>query len=59
MELGVFLLTIASGFAGTLAMTLVMYMYAGLTKTNTKVVHILGLMVIHRMMSECLPRHFN
>lgn len=45
MELSTFLLTILSGFIGTLAMTIVMYLYANLTKKNTKVVHILGAMV--------------
>lgn len=45
MELSTFLLTIVSGFAGTIAMTSVMYIYASLTKMNTKVVHILGSLV--------------
>lgn len=45
MELSIFLLTILSGFAGTIAMTLVMYLYARLTETNTRVIHILGSMV--------------
>lgn len=35
MELGVFLLKIVSGFAGTFAKTKVMYLYSGLTKTHT------------------------
>lgn len=45
MELKIFLLTIVSGFAGTFAMTIVMYLYGSLTKKKTKVVHILGLMM--------------
>ncbi|WP_296622170.1 hypothetical protein [Marivirga sp.] len=45
MELNIFLLTIISGFVGTIAMTIVMYLYGNLTKKKTKVVHILGLMM--------------
>lgn len=45
MNFKVFLLTILSGFAGTIGMTAVMYLYASLAKKNTKVVHILGSMV--------------
>lgn len=45
MESSIFLLTIISGFAGTLAMTIIMYAYAYLIKKNTKVVHIFGAMV--------------
>lgn len=45
MALTNFLLTIASGFAGTIFMTVVMYLYGKLSKNDTKVVHILGAMV--------------
>lgn len=45
MNFGIFLITIASGFVGTLAMTIVMYLYANLTKKNTKVIHIFGSML--------------
>ncbi|MEX2485393.1 MAG: DUF6789 family protein [Brumimicrobium sp.] len=45
MELSIFLLTVLSGFAGTIAMTIVMYVYAHLAKKNTKVIHIFGSMV--------------
>lgn len=45
MALTNFLLTIASGIAGTVFMTAVMYLYAALTKNDTKVVHILGSMI--------------
>lgn len=49
MELDIFVLTIISGIAGTLVMTLSMYGYGSLTKSNTKVVHVLGLMVTGNM----------
>lgn len=45
MEFSIFILTIVSGFAGTFAMTIVMYAYAHLTNKNTKVVHIFGSMI--------------
>ncbi|HET8860876.1 hypothetical protein [Marivirga sp.] len=45
MQLTNFLLAIFSGLIGTIAMTLVMYSYAAITKKKTKVVHVLGLMV--------------
>src|SRR5690606_12899541 len=41
-----FFITVLSGFAGTAAMTLVMYLYASLTKQFTKVIHVLGNMLI-------------
>lgn len=45
MEFKLFLLTVLSGFAGTIVMTSVMYLYARLLDKNTKVVHILGSML--------------
>lgn len=45
MALTNFLLTIVSGTIGTIFMTAVMYLYANLVGTDTKVVHILGSMV--------------
>jgi hypothetical protein len=41
-----FLITILSGFAGTAAMTVVMYLYTYFTKRFTKVIHVLGNMLI-------------
>ena len=45
MEVSTFFLSIASGLAATIAMTAVMYLYAYISQTNTKVVHILGSML--------------
>jgi hypothetical protein len=41
-----FFITILSGFAGTVAMTVVMYFYTYITKHFTKVIHVLGNMLI-------------
>jgi hypothetical protein len=46
MDIRHFLITILSGFAGTLAMTAVMYLYSYLTGKQTKVIHFLGTMLI-------------
>ncbi|MBK6264074.1 hypothetical protein JKA74_03415 [Marivirga sp. S37H4] len=40
-----FLLTIFSGLAGTLIMTAIMYLYARVSKKDTRVVHVLGTML--------------
>lgn len=45
MQFSIFLLTIVSGFIGTIGMTIVMYLHAKATNHNTKVVHVLGTMV--------------
>lgn len=45
MDFKHFLITILSGIAGTVAMTLVMYLYARISKEFTKVIHILGSML--------------
>ncbi len=45
MDFTHFLITVLSGIAGTLAMTIVMYLYAALTKKPTQVIHILGSML--------------
>lgn len=45
MELNTFFFTIVSGLAATIAMTIVMYLYASLSQANTKVIHILGSML--------------
>ena len=45
MALSTFLLTILAGIAGTVIMTATMYLYARLSKANTKVVHVLGEML--------------
>ena len=46
MDITHFLITVFSGLAGTVAMTGLMYLYAYLSKKFTKVIHILGNMVI-------------
>jgi hypothetical protein len=46
MDIRHFLITLLSGVAGTVAMTCFMYLYASLTHQFTKVIHILGNMVI-------------
>lgn len=45
MELSPFYLVFLSGLVATVVMTMVMYSYAALTRTNTKVVHVLGSML--------------
>ncbi|MBZ9650922.1 hypothetical protein [Psychroflexus montanilacus] len=45
MELSPIYLVLVSGLAATLVMTMVMYLYASLSRKNTKVVHILGSML--------------
>ena len=46
MDFRHFLITVLSGFAGTIAMTCFMYFYSSVTHRFTKVIHILGNMVI-------------
>lgn len=46
MELSNFIQTVLAGIVGTIGMTLVMYGYAIISRKNTKVIHILGTMVI-------------
>tara|TARA_R110002020_G_scaffold254617_1_gene468370 strand:- start:54278 stop:54778 length:501 start_codon:yes stop_codon:yes gene_type:complete len=46
MDIRHFLITILSGIVGTIAMTLVMYLYSSLSKQFTKVVNILGNMLV-------------
>lgn len=45
MELSNFILTVCAGIVGTIGMTLVMYGYSVIFHKNTKVIHILGIMV--------------
>ncbi|WP_339926313.1 DUF6789 family protein [uncultured Cyclobacterium sp.] len=45
MDIKHFLITLLSGIAGTIAMTLVMYLYSALTNRFTKVIHVLGSMI--------------
>ncbi|EPR69133.1 DUF6789 family protein [Cyclobacterium qasimii] len=45
MDIKHFLITLLSGIAGTIAMTLVMYLYSSLSNHFTKVIHILGSMI--------------
>lgn len=45
MEISNFVLTVSAGIAGTVGMTLIMYAYAALFRVNTKVIHILGIMM--------------
>lgn len=45
MDFRHFLITVLSGFVGTIAMTGVMYLYSIVSKRFTKVIHILGNMV--------------
>jgi len=45
MDFTHFMITVLSGIVGTIAMTAVMYFYAGITKRFTKVIHILGCML--------------
>lgn len=45
MDFTHFMITILSGFVGTVAMTVVMYLYSAVTNRNTKVIHILGSML--------------
>jgi len=46
MDIKTFLITILSGLVGTVAMTLVMYIYSKYSHEFTKVIHILGNMLI-------------
>ncbi|PZX48398.1 DUF6789 family protein [Algoriphagus chordae] len=46
MDIKHFFITILSGVVGTIAMTICMYLYASLTKQFTKVIHILGNMLV-------------
>ncbi len=43
-----FLLTLISGLAGTIVMTIAMYLYGSVVHTDTRVVHILGAMITCR-----------
>ena len=45
MEISVFIMTVISGLIGTVVMTMVMYLYAAISKKNTKVIAILGRML--------------
>jgi hypothetical protein len=45
MDLKHFMITVLSGIVGTLGMTVVMYMYAAITRHFTKVIHLLGSML--------------
>tara|TARA_R110002051_G_scaffold7321_2_gene33672 strand:+ start:2169 stop:2678 length:510 start_codon:yes stop_codon:yes gene_type:complete len=45
MDIRYFLITLLSGIAGTIAMTLVMYLYSCLSKHFTKVIPLLGSMI--------------
>ncbi len=46
MDIKHFLITVLSGIAGTVAMTVVMYLYSYLSHFFTKVIHILGNMLL-------------
>lgn len=46
MDIKNFLITILSGIAGTVAMTVIMYLYSYLSQHFTKVIHILGNMLV-------------
>lgn len=46
MDIRHFLITVVSGIVGTLAMTLTMYLYSYLSQHFTKVIHILGNMLV-------------
>ncbi|PZX61280.1 hypothetical protein LV84_00268 [Algoriphagus ratkowskyi] len=46
MDIQHFIITILSGMAGTIAMTLIIYIYAYISQNFTKVVHILGNMLV-------------
>ena len=45
MDIKHFLITLLSGIAGTIAMTIIMYLYALIAKKHTKVIHLLGGMI--------------
>ncbi len=57
MELTNFLLTLLAGFTGTVAMTVVMYLYASFTNENTRVVHVLGGMVTGDIIIHAKRKH--
>jgi len=46
MDIKHFLITILSGIAGTLAITVIMYLYSYLSQHLTKVIHVLGNMLV-------------
>ncbi|MEB2776287.1 DUF6789 family protein [Algoriphagus sp. D3-2-R+10] len=46
MDIKHFLITILSGLAGTVVMTMIMYLYSYLSHSFTKVIHILGNMIV-------------
>ncbi|MEB2785446.1 DUF6789 family protein [Algoriphagus persicinus] len=46
MDIKHFLITILSGLAGTIVMTMIMYLYSYLSHSFTKVIHILGNMLV-------------
>lgn len=46
MDIKHFFITVLSGVTGTIAMTVFMYLYASLTHQFTKVIHILGNMLV-------------
>ena len=46
MDIKHFLITVFSGLVGTVAMTLIMYLYSYLSHSFTKVIHILGNMLV-------------
>lgn len=51
-----FLIAVFSGIIGTITMTVMMYLYAKVFRTNTKVVHILGTMVTGGMDSPIIKK---